>query len=78
MKIAHIITGLGSGGAENTLYKICKYDSYNDHFVISLKSGGKYFFFTKKTGSKSLLFRFENIFNFKINLSYKIITIFKT
>ena len=52
MKIAHIITGLGSGGAENTLYKICKYDSYNDHLVISLKSGGKYFFLLKKLGVK--------------------------
>ena len=26
MKILHIITGLGDGGAELTLYKICKYD----------------------------------------------------
>ena len=43
MKIVHIITGLGDGGAENTLYKICKYDYSNKHIVISLKGRGKYY-----------------------------------
>ena len=33
MKILHIITGLGDGGAELTLFKICKYDKVNKHFV---------------------------------------------
>ena len=37
MRILHIITALGDGGAEHTLYKICKYDSANEHVVISLK-----------------------------------------
>ena len=41
MKIVHIITGLGDGGAEHTLYKICKYDKLNKHFVISLKNPEK-------------------------------------
>lgn len=50
MKIAHIITGLGDGGAENTLYKICKYDHLNSHVVISFKKGGKYFQLLKKSG----------------------------
>ena len=36
MKIVHIITGLGDGGAEHTLYKICKYDKSNNHIIISL------------------------------------------
>ena len=31
MKIVHIITGLGDGGAEHTLYKVCKYDKNNEH-----------------------------------------------
>ena len=50
MKIVHIITGLGDGGAENTLFKICKYDTKNKHIVISLKSGGKYYSLLKKSG----------------------------
>ena len=32
MKIAHIITGLGDGGAEHTLFKICKYDKENETY----------------------------------------------
>ena len=48
MKIIHIITGLGDGGAEHTLYKICKYDHKNKHILISLKGPDKYFFTIKK------------------------------
>ncbi len=48
MKILHIITGLGDGGAEHTLYKICKYDITNKHIVISLTDKGKYFSLLKK------------------------------
>ena len=44
MKIVHIITGLGDGGAEHTLYKICKYDTKNEHVVISFQGKEKYFF----------------------------------
>ena len=43
MRIIHIITGLGDGGAEHTLFKICKYDTTNKHIVISLTDHGKYF-----------------------------------
>ena len=43
MKVIHIITGLGDGGAEHALFKICKYDVRNEHFVISLKDSEKYF-----------------------------------
>ena len=50
MRIIHIITGLGNGGAENTLYKICKYDNQNDHFVISLTKPEKYYSLLKKLG----------------------------
>ena len=52
MKVIHIITGLGDGGAEHALFKICKYDVANKHFVISLKSPGKYFSLLKKIGIK--------------------------
>ena len=51
MKIVHIITSLGDGGAEHTLYKICKYDN-NKHVVISLKGEGKYYALLKKLGIK--------------------------
>ena len=50
MKILHVITGLGKGGAENTLYKVCKYDVKNQHIVISLTNGGEYFSLIKKLG----------------------------
>ena len=50
MRITHIITSLGDGGAENTLYKICKYDTLNEHIVISLKNSGKYFSLLNKLG----------------------------
>ena len=43
MKILHIITSLSDGGAEHTLYKICKHDKLNEHFVICFKGEGKYF-----------------------------------
>ncbi len=52
MKIVHIITGLGDGGAEHTLFKVCKYDNLNEHIVISFKKGGKYFQLLKKLSVK--------------------------
>ena len=52
MKIVHIITGLKKGGAENTLFKICKYDIKNEHIVISLTRSGEYFSLLKKIGVK--------------------------
>ena len=52
MKILHIITGLENGGAENTLYKICKNDFRNNHIVISITNGGKYYTLLKSLGIK--------------------------
>jgi glycosyltransferase involved in cell wall biosynthesis len=52
MKVVHIITGLGDGGAEHALFKICKYDIINKHFVISLRGPGKYFSSLNKVGVK--------------------------
>ena len=75
MKILHIITGLGDGGAELTLYKICKYDTSNKHIVISLKDKGKYFSLLKKLGIEvyCLNMNFFSIYKFfflikKINI----------
>ena len=52
MKIIHIVTGLGDGGAEHTLFKICKHDIKNKHIVISFKRYGKYFSLLNKLGIK--------------------------
>ncbi len=63
MRVVHIITGLGDGGAEHALFKICKYDIKNEHFVISLKGPGKYFRLLNKAGTKAycLNLRFYSI-----------------
>ena len=66
MNILHIITGLGDGGAEHTLYKICKYDTKNKHIVISLTNRGKYFSLFKKLGIEvyNLNINFFSIYKF--------------
>ena len=66
MKVLHIITSLGDGGAENTLYKICKYDSVNEHIIISLKKADKYSLLLKKINIKvyHLNMKFYSILNF--------------
>jgi len=52
MKVIHIITSLQDGGAEHTLYKICKYDKQNEHIVISLTGTGKYLSLLNNLGIK--------------------------
>ena len=52
MKIIHIITSLGDGGAESNLYKICALDQENEHIVISLLNEGKYGILLKKKNIK--------------------------
>ena len=52
MRVVHVITGLGDGGAEHALFKICKYDDLNKHFVISLKGPEKYSSLLNKIGIK--------------------------
>lgn len=68
MKVIHIITSLGDGGAEHTLYKICKHDISNKHIVISLKSPEKYFSLLSNLGIKvyCLNFKFYSIYKFLI------------
>jgi glycosyltransferase involved in cell wall biosynthesis len=41
-KVIHIITGLGNGGAEGVLYRLCLNCSSAEHVVISLLDDGKY------------------------------------
>lgn len=53
-KVVHIITGLGSGGAENMLYKLLKYSDRDKfyHEVISLMNEGVYGIKIKEMGIK--------------------------
>ena len=44
MRVLHIINGLNQGGAEQTLFKICKYDQKNSHIIISLTGKGVIFY----------------------------------
>ncbi|MGO4478343.1 glycosyltransferase family 4 protein [Massilia sp. 2TAF26] len=41
-RILHVITGLGNGGAEAVLYRLCLSDKQNSHIVISLMDLGYY------------------------------------
>lgn len=52
MKVLHIITGLGDGGAEMILYQICKFDDLDRHVVISLSGPGKYTQLLQEIGVK--------------------------
>ncbi len=63
MKVVHIITTLGDGGAEHSLFKVCKYDNLNEHTVIALKATGKYFSSLKKLGVKVYCVNMKNIFS---------------
>jgi len=40
--VMHIIAGLGNGGAEATLFRLCRHDTSHRHVVISLTDDGKY------------------------------------
>jgi|AntAceMinimDraft_12_1070368.scaffolds.fasta_scaffold07719_2 hypothetical protein len=42
MDVLHVITGLGNGGAEQSLFKFCVNDLEDRHFVVSLDSEGRY------------------------------------
>ena len=52
MRILHIITGLGDGGAEGALSRLIIHDSSFEHVVISLMDKGKYGSILETSGVK--------------------------
>lgn len=62
MKILHIITSLGSGGAEGMLYRLIKSskDTIN-HSVICINNGGKYVALLRNEGIDVLVLNFRFI-----------------
>lgn len=42
MKVTHVITGLGRGGAEGALFRLCEASGHDQVSVISLTDGGLY------------------------------------
>tara|TARA_A100001015_G_scaffold321334_1_gene451551 strand:- start:2127 stop:3215 length:1089 start_codon:yes stop_codon:yes gene_type:complete len=61
MKILHIISGLGIGGAENTLCNLVKYDNQNEHIVLSLSRPMHYEKILKKNKVEVLNFDLKNL-----------------
>ena len=74
MRILHIITALGDGGAEHTLYKVCKYDNENEHMVISLKGPDKYYKLLKKLGIRVY---YLNIKFYSINKFFSLVRLIR-
>ena len=50
MIVLHVISGLGDGGAEAVLYRLCKYDSSAKYITVSLMNEGKYGSLLKEEG----------------------------
>ena len=51
-KVCHIITSLGEGGAQKILTSLSINNTSHEHFIISLKKGGRYTEILKKKGIK--------------------------
>lgn len=61
MKILHVITGLGNGGAENVLFQVCKEELACRHAVICLGEAGVYARRLKQVGVPIHCLRLQRI-----------------
>jgi glycosyltransferase involved in cell wall biosynthesis len=52
INILHIIAGLGDGGAEAVLFRLCTQETSHNHTVVSMMDDGKYGSLLKKAGVK--------------------------
>ena len=59
-KVTHIISGLGDGGAERALYRLCKNDETNELTVISLTKSRKYIEELKGSGINTITLDFND------------------
>jgi len=64
LKILHVITGLGCGGAENVLLKLIKHDKNNIHYVFCLTKQTCLKHLYMQAGASLYYFDFKNIFLF--------------
>lgn len=63
LKVLHVVTSLGAGGAEGMLYRLIKASSDSlDHSVICLDKGGKYVTMLREVGVDVLVVNFKLIF----------------
>jgi glycosyltransferase involved in cell wall biosynthesis len=74
-KIIHIISTLGSGGAEGVLFRLVNNNSSNKHYIISFSKGGFYAQKLRKNKIKIYSLDFTNIKNVFFSI-YKIKKIF--
>lgn len=51
-KVLHVITGLGDGGAEGVLARLCVNSDKAEHVIVSLTDEGKYAFILRQSGIK--------------------------
>ncbi len=71
MKILHVITSLGSGGAEGMLYRLIQASNDTvEHSVICINKGGKYVSFLREAGIDVLVldFKFLNLLKVLLQL----------
>lgn len=70
MKICHIISSLGDGGAEATLYRLCLNESISSSkiLVISLTSSGKYVELLRDIGVSVVCLDFKSVSSFFSNI----------
>lgn len=68
LKILHIISGLGNGGAENILFQICSADTASQHQVIGLGGAGMYADRMQRKGVPVTCLHFKNLLNLPLGI----------
>ena len=77
MKILHVITGLGNGGAESALFRLISNDKINKHYIIYLSDKNFYLQRYQEIGIKVCLINFKKKFLFFFNFFHFISELLK-